>query len=459
VSVEPAAKIEPGVRVEPGPAPRVEDGKPTAPISSVQARSERQRVLSERVQSLRIPEGQVVRRSRGHWFPWMLCFILLGTTVWFAGLAPHAVPPDSGSDDPADVAAAGSQSDGAHSAPTAGGADGRHVVLESKGYIIAAHQILVSPKVSGTITRLTFEEGKRVKKGDVLAEIEDIEYRTDFDHSRGECELARQKLLELEHGNRPEEIAQAKAQLQESEANFITLEADWTRMQRLRKNNVATAADYDASLSRYQAMVRQIDRMRFGYNLMLAGSRKEKVDQAKADLQTAQSNVEKAQWKLDNCKIRSPITGTILKKNAEEGNLVNPIAFSGSVSLCELADLSDLEIDLTVQERDVSNVFKGQRCVVRSEAYPDRVYTGIVSRLMPIADRAKGAIPIRVKLTVPRDEEGVYLKPEMGAVVTFYAAEAPSKTSVTKPIAPAAVPVKTTKTPDPKSPPAAKSTK
>jgi HlyD family secretion protein len=94
-----------------------------------------------------------------------------------------------------------------------------------------------------------------------------------------------------------------------------------------------------------------------------------------------------------------------------------------------LADLSDLEVDLTVQERDVSNVFKDQRCLVRSEAYPDRVYTGVVSRLMPIADRAKGAVPIRVKLTVPREEEGVYLKPEMGAVVTFYAAEPAAKPS------------------------------
>ena len=96
---------------------------------------------------------------------------------------------------------------------------------------------------------------------------------------------------------------------------------------------------------------------------------------------------------------------------------------SGSVSLCELADLSDLEVDLTIQERDVSRVFKGQRCKVRAEAYPDRVYTGVVSRLMPIADRSKGAIPVRVKLSVPREEEGVYLKPEMGAIVTFYKAE------------------------------------
>ena len=127
----------------------------------------------------------------------------------------------------------------------------------------------------------------------------------------------------------------------------------------------------------------------------------------------------KAQWRLDNCIIRAPISGTILKKNAEEGSLVNPIAMQGFYSLCEMADLSDLEVDLTIQERDISKVFKGQKCKVRAEAFPDRVYEGYVSRLMPTADRAKGAIPVRVKVTVPAEEEGVYLKPEMGALVSF----------------------------------------
>ena len=64
-------------------------------------------------------------------------------------------------------------------------------------------------------------------------------------------------------------------------------------------------------------------------------------------------------------------------------------------------------------------MFKGQKCRVRSEAYPDKVYDGVVSRLMPIADRGKGAVPVRVKLSVPKEEEGIYLKPEMGAVVSF----------------------------------------
>lgn len=434
MSVDPSAKVEPAIATE--SLPRVEDGKPTLSLSP--SRTDRQRVLSERVKSLRMPEAGAPRRSRASWLPWGLCAILVGAMFWRGGLTSNSAPANSAGEPEADEASATaspgqSLSAGTSRASSATGAEtGRRVVLESKGYIIAAHQILVSPKVSGMVTRLTFEEGKRVKKGDVLAEIEDVDYRTDYAHAQGECELAHHKLLELEHGNRPEEIDQARAQLQESEANLITLEADWKRIQQLRQAKVATPADYDASMSRYQAMSRQIDRMRFGYKLMLAGSRKEKIDQAKADLQTTEANVEKAKWKLDNCKIRSPITGTILKKNAEEGNLVNPIAFSGSVSLCELADLSDLEVDLTVQERDVSNVFKGQRCMIRSEAYPDRVYKGVVSRLMPIADRAKGAIPIRVKLTVPREEEGVYLKPEMGAVVTFYAAETAQETAAAK---------------------------
>ena len=67
-----------------------------------------------------------------------------------------------------------------------------------------------------------------------------------------------------------------------------------------------------------------------------------------------------------------------------------------------------------------TQVQKDQKCRVAAEAWPNRPpYKGVVSRLMPTADRAKGAIPVRVKVQVPRDEEGVYLKPEMGAVVSF----------------------------------------
>jgi multidrug resistance efflux pump len=134
----------------------------------------------------------------------------------------------------------------------------------------------------------------------------------------------------------------------------------------------------------------------------------------------AQADFDKAVWRFDNCTVRAPVSGTILEKQAEEGNIVNPIVFNGSYSICKMANLAEMEVDLNIQERDVANVFVGQKCKVHTDAYPDRIYNGKVSRLMPRADRAKGAIPVRVKLEIPAAEEGIYLKPEMGAIVSFY---------------------------------------
>jgi HlyD family secretion protein len=207
--------------------------------------------------------------------------------------------------------------------------------------------------------------------------------------------------------------------LQEAEAQRNQLSAEWQRISQLRKSGVATQSEYDLSEANFKAVDRRVERLRKGYDLMLEGPRQERIAAARADLAVAKAEMAKAKWRLDNTTIRAPISGTILIKRAEEGNVVNPVVMNGSYSLCEMADLSDLEVDLKIQERDVAKIFQGQKCKIRAEAWPDRVYDGYVSRLMPIADRSQGAVPVRVKIKVPPQEEGVYLKPEMGAVVTF----------------------------------------
>ncbi len=238
--------------------------------------------------------------------------------------------------------------------------------------------------------------------------------------------VAQQKLLELENGNRKEDIDQAEAELQEAQAQRSQLHAEWQRISQLRKSGVATQSEYDLAEANFKASDRRVERLQKAYDLMLAGPRQERIDAARGDLALAKAELTKAKWRLDNCTIRAPISGTILIKRAEEGNIVNPIVMNGSYSLCEMADLSDLEVELKIQERDISKIFKGQKCKIRAEAWPDRVYEGYVSRLMPIADRGQGAVPVRVKISVPPDEEGVYLKPEMGAVVTFLKGSEPA---------------------------------
>ena len=88
------------------------------------------------------------------------------------------------------------------------------------------------------ILTLNVEEGRRVKKGDVLAVLESTDYEADVDRAKASVRLMRERLRELENGNRPEEIQQAEAELREAEAELVQLEADCKRTDELRKQKL-----------------------------------------------------------------------------------------------------------------------------------------------------------------------------------------------------------------------------
>jgi len=373
--------------------------------------------LGDRVRSLRLPPLQE-RRSFGTWIVWGFVLALIAGGSWFAYKQFSGVPAEEEQAEAVEKQPIEKVSAPAAGDKSAGGGDSE-IALQAKGYIIAAHQILVSPKVSGQILKLDIEEGRRVQKGDLLAVIESTDYQAEFDQAKAAVRLAAAKLEELENGPRKQEIEQARAELERAKVQAAQLKLQYEREKELVQKETVTQQTFEETESAYRATEQQIVSLKASLDLLQEGTRREQIEAAEAELERARAVASRAEWQLGNCSIVAPITGTILKKNAEEGNLVNPIAFNGSYSLCDIADLSDLEVELNIQERDVSTIFKGQKCRVNAEAYPDRTYEGVVSRLMPIADRAKGAVPVRVKLTVPAEEEGVYLKPEMGAIVTF----------------------------------------
>lgn len=398
--------------------------------------------LDARVRSLKIAkEDRLDNQRSGSWFPWILVIALGIVCTWLAyrddkiaSLVGFTRPTDEQkiADTPPTPAANVSTKPAPTTATTAAksptpssGNDApsgtsNPIALESRGYVIAKHQVLVSPQVSGRIVSLNIEEGRRVIKGDVLAEVERTEYQADVEQMRGILMRNKAELSELETGARPQEIAGATADLQEQEELVVQLESQYKRLKEAIKSNSISMTEFEQAQSSFFSTRKRVEKLRQSLDMMKEGPRKERIEMAKAAIIQAEANLIKSEWRLDNCTLRAPISGTILKKNAEQGNLVNPVAFSGSTSVCDIADLSDLEIDLNIQERDISKVFAGQLCEVRSEAYPKRVYQGTVSRLMPIADRAKGAVPVRVAVRVPEEEQGAYLKPEMSAIVVFF---------------------------------------
>jgi HlyD family secretion protein len=385
--------------------------------------------LRDRVRSLqlseRAPEGKRTSLA-AVLLPWGLCLVLLAVTAAFGYRAYTTAPTEA----PA-PSADSTRKDGAAPGVTGDVASSGDVVLEAKGYIIPVHQIQVSPKVSGMLTWVDprLEEGQRFKEGEPLARIEDVNYRADFMHAKYALASAEQR-YQQSLSNRPEEIQQSKADLAESEANLEQLKLEMQRSTRLLGTPALAAKDFEQDKFAYAAMNRHVERLKATLKLMEQGPRKEVQESAKADVEAAKADLDKATWNLDNCEIRARVSGIILKKSAEKGNIVNPSAFSNGISssLCDMADLSDLEVDLKIQERDIAKVVTGMACTAMPEAYQSdaaflkihpKGYTGKVSRVMPTADRGQGAIPVRVKLDIPKEEEGVYLKPDLSVIVEF----------------------------------------
>jgi RND family efflux transporter MFP subunit len=151
------------------------------------------------------------------------------------------------------------------------------------------------------------------------------------------------------------------------------------------------------------------------------GKAKGEVLIAEAKVEVAKARLVVARHRLDSTVVRAPFSGVILTKRAEVGTLVHPTAAQLPASLCEMADLQALEVDLLVGERDLGKVKVGQKCVVRLEAFPRASYKGRVARVLPVADRARAAVPMRVRVEVPQGDDR--LRPELSAIVQIQSGE------------------------------------
>src|SRR5260370_39470803 len=309
--------------------------------------------LSERVRSLRLPEQQAKKSSRGVvWFLGSLCFLLALTT---AGLGYLVISqPKSDDSNSIDSASAGDRKPGESSLGSTIGS----VVAESQGYIVPVHRIQISPKVNGLIVSLRIkkdandpgvplEEGKRVEKDWILAELEDIDYKADRNHAEAALEEARQNLLELTE-YRKKEIDQSKARWSEAEVQRKQLEIDRRRSSRLKSGNALADRDFEQADSAYLAMLAREQALRVDYDFMIRGPRDNRIEGAKRRVKQAEEDLVKAQWRPDDCTIRAPISGTIPTKDAEQGHIVNQLSLKLKRRNRDMTDLSVLDVNMKI---------------------------------------------------------------------------------------------------------------
>ena len=255
-------------------------------------------------------------------------------------------------------------------------------VLVATGYVVARHSSDVGVKTGGRLARLKFEEGTRVRKGEVMAEIE----HADVD---AQLEASRRAVAESEAA-----LVQAVASRDEDHRGF-------ERQRALMKDGITT----DAALTAAQAA---------------AAVSAARVTSAEAAIASSRARVRVTEEALENTNVRAPFDGVVIRKRAEVGETVSPFGVQGQASreggaIATIADLDELEVQTEVSENSVAKLTAAMPAEVKLKAYDEQIYKGRLRQIFPSADRAKAIVEVRVTIL----NADAHVKPEMTASVTF----------------------------------------
>src|SRR3954453_12033065 len=300
------------------------------------------------------------------------------------------------------------------------------VVLNATGYIVAAHKIQVAAKVIGKVKWIGVDKGNRVRENEIIVRLEDDEYKAQLQQAKGQLAMLQARLDEALHGSRPEEIAQAVANLDSAKDDLQNAKVTLDRSRSLVPENVAPKQSLSDAQARYESAVQKVNALQKPYELVKIGPRQEQIDSLRGQLEQAKGAVAFAETNLANTIIRAPVTGTILERAVEKGEFVTT-SFVGERGakgyVVSLADLNDLEVELDISQNDFAKLHPGQRGVITTDAFPDRKYDGYIKEISPEANRQKATVQVKVKIVKP-DE---FLRPEMNASVAFASDEKPAR--------------------------------
>jgi RND family efflux transporter MFP subunit len=238
--------------------------------------------------------------------------------------------------------------------------------LTATGKIVSDHIVQVSTKVSGQIVALYFEQGDRVEKGRLLAQIEDVNYRARRDEAAAR-------------------LVMAKANLEYQKVNF-------QRVASLVQDESAPPIEY-ADAQRW-------------------------LRDAEGRVAAEEAALDFAQKALDDTQVKAPITGVILTRNVEVGDFVAAEGGRGAnanAQFATIADMAKLRVEVDISELDIARLQKDMPCTVTPDAYKDRRYRGKVLWIDPGANYSKATVQVKVRIEDPDD----FLRVEGSAQVAF----------------------------------------
>jgi len=235
--------------------------------------------------------------------------------------------------------------------------------VSANGKIQPESEVKISPDVSGEVIELYVKEGDQVKAGALLAKIDPKIYTSNYDRI-----LAG---LNTQKAN----LANARARVSQVQAQFINAKSTFDRNEKLWKEKAISAAEFDAARSAFEVARAEVS------------AAEENVKAAEYSVKSAEASVKEAGENLYKTTIYAPVDGTVSKLNVEKGERVAGASqFSAGTEILRIANLSLMEVIVSVNENDIVRVSLNDTALVEVDSYLNRKFKGIVTEIATSAN-------------------------------------------------------------------------
>ena len=283
------------------------------------------------------------------------------------------------------------------------------------GTVVPLKKAIIGSAVDGRVIEFPANAGDRVKAGQPLAQLLTDTISLELEAAEAELTLFQEELAELENGNRPEDVEQARARMEQSKALSEYARTKYERMQRLfREGRAVTEEELEETLSVATSAREKFNESKSAFDLVKAGPRAEKIAQARAKVAQQRAIAERLRDQIKKHTIFSRFDGYVTAEHTEVGQWV-----SRGQPVAEVVALDQVDVEAYVLEKHVPHVRVGMTVRVEIPALPEHFFTGTVALIVPQADIRARTFPVKVRVENKIENDDPLIKSGMLARVTL----------------------------------------
>jgi HlyD family secretion protein len=234
---------------------------------------------------------------------------------------------------------------------------------------------------SERIASVLVEEGDRVKRGQILARLDTSRLRPELDEVEAKAAAQRETVEKLRHGSRPQEIAQARANVESANADALNARGQYERRKALAADAVVSQQDYENARAVFDVARAKLAVNQKALDLAIAGPREEEIAEAEAELKADEAECALLRQELTDAQLVAPADAVVRARLLEPGEMASP-----QKPVLSLAVVDPKWVRAYVAEPDLGKVRTGMTATVTVDSFPDRRFAGWVGFVSPVAE-------------------------------------------------------------------------